>query len=194
MDLGSFLQSLTAADLALLLIYAGMFILGFFQGGTRALLGLLAWLFAFVIGVTLWQPLGDWLSGSWTMYSLIYTRMLAFLIGFTISMIVGAILIVTFTKRAALLPRWPLADEILGGALFVVLAVLVTGAVLLALDSAYPGGLAGREDVPWLTSIQEALQASLIGGWINAAIVPLILTVFGPIIPDEFEQLAAGSA
>ena len=194
MDLGSFLQSLTAADLALLLIYAGMFILGFFQGGTRALLGLLAWLFAFVIGVTLWQPLGDWLSGSWTMYSLIYTRMLAFLIGFTISMIVGAILIVTFTKRAALLPRWPLADEILGGVLFVVLAVLVTGAVLLALDSAYQGGLAGREDVPWLTSIQEALQASLIGGWINAAIVPLILTVFGPIIPDEFEQLAAGSA
>ena len=194
MDLGSFLQSLTAADLALLLIYAGAFILGFFQGGTRALLGLLAWLFAFVIGVTLWQPLGDWLSGSWTMYSLIYTRMLAFLIGFTVSMVVGGILIVTFTKRAALLPRWPLADEILGGALFVVLAVLVTGAVLLALDSAYPGGLAGREDVPWLTSIQEALQASLLGGWINAAIVPLILTVFGPIIPDEFEQLAAGSA
>jgi len=194
MDLGSFLQSLTAADLALLLIYAGAFILGFFQGGTRALLGLLAWLFAFVIGVTLWQPLGDWLSGSWTMYSLIYTRMLAFLIGFTVSMVVGGILIVTFTKRAALLPRWPLADEILGGVLFVVLAVLVTGAVLLALDSAYPGGLAGREDVPWLTSIQEALQASLLGGWINAAIVPLILTVFGPIIPDEFELLVAGSA
>ena len=190
MDLGSFLQSLTAADLALLLIFAGAFVLGFFQGGTRGLLGLLAWLFAFVIGVTVWQPLGDWLSGSWTMYSLVYTQMLAFLIGFIVSLVVGAILIVTFTKRAPLLPRWPLADEVLGGLLFVFLALLITGAILLAFETAYPLGLAGREDVPWLTSMQEALQGSALAGWINATIVPLILTVFGPIIPDEFERLA----
>jgi uncharacterized membrane protein required for colicin V production len=192
MDLGSFLQSLTPADLALLLIFAGAFILGFFQGGTRGLLGLLAWLFAFVIGVTVWQPLGDWLSGSWTMYSLVYTQMLAFLIGFIVSLVVGAILIVTFTKRAPLLPRWPLADEVLGGLLFVFLALLITGAILLALDTAYPLGLAGRDDVPWLTSIQEGLQGSVLAGWISATIVPLILAVFSPIIPDEFERLAVG--
>ncbi len=142
MDLGSFLDSLTAADLALLLIYAGAFILGFFQGGTRALLGLLAWLFAFVIGVTVWQPLGDWLSGSWTLYSLPYNQMLAFLIGFITALVIGGIVIVTFTKRSALLPRWPLVDEVLGGVLFVVLALLITGAILAALDSAYPLGLA----------------------------------------------------
>jgi uncharacterized membrane protein required for colicin V production len=194
MDLESFLKSLTAADLALLLIYAGAFVLGFFQGGTRGLLGLLAWLFAFVIGVTVWDPLGVWLSGSWTMYSLAYTQMLAFLIGFTVSLVVGAILIVNFTKRSALLPRWPLADEILGGVLFVVLAVLITAAVLMAFDTAYPLGVEGREDVPWLTSIYEGLSGSAIGGWLNATIVPLLLTVFGPIIPDAFEQLATGSA
>jgi uncharacterized membrane protein required for colicin V production len=194
MDLGSFLQSLTAADLALLLIFAGAFVLGFFQGGTRGLLGLLAWLFAFVIGVTVWQPLGDWLSGSWTMYSLVYTQMLAFLIGFIVSLVIGAILIVTFTKRAPLLPRWPLADEVLGGLLFVFLALLITGAVLLAFETAYPLGLAGRDDVPWLTSMQEGLQGSVLAGWINVTIVPLILAVFGPIIPDEFERLAVGPA
>jgi uncharacterized membrane protein required for colicin V production len=194
MDLGSFLQSLTPADLALLLIFAGAFVLGFFQGGTRGLLGLLAWLFAFVIGVTVWQPLGDWLSQSWTMYSLVYTQMLAFLIGFIASLVVGAILIVTFTKRAPLLPRWPLADEVLGGLLFVFLALLITGAILLALDTAYPLGLAGRDDVPWLTSIQEGLQGSVLASWINATIVPLILAVFTPIIPDEFERLAVGPA
>jgi uncharacterized membrane protein required for colicin V production len=194
MDLGSFLQSLTAADLALLLIFAAVFVLGFFQGGTRGLLGLLAWLFAFVIGITVWQPLGDWLSGSWTRYSLVYDQMLAFLIGFIVTLVVGAIVIATFTKRAPLLPRWPLADELLGGLLFVVLAVLITGAVLLALDTAYPTGLAGREDVPWLTSIQEALQGSVLAGWIDATIGPLLLTVFGPIIPDEFERLAVGRA
>jgi len=194
MDLETFLQSLTAADLALLLIYAGAFVLGFFQGGTRALLGLLAWLFAFVIGVTVWQPLGDWLSGSWTMYAQVYNQMLAFLIGFIVALVIGAIVIVTFTKRSPLLPRWPFADEILGGVLFVVLALLITGAVLLALDSVYPTGLSNREDVPWLTSIAESLQGSVIGGWINATIVPFLLTVFGPIIPDEFERLASGPA
>jgi len=194
MDIGSFLRSLTAADLALLLIFAGAFVLGFFQGGTRGLMGLLAWLFAFVIGVTVWQPLGDWLSGSWTMYSLTYDRMLAFLIGFIVSLVIGAILIVSVTKRAPLLPRWPLADEVLGGFLFVFLALLITGSIMLALDSAYPLGVAGHEDVPWLTSIQEALQGSVLGGWINSTIVPLLLTVFGPIIPDEFEQLASGPA
>jgi uncharacterized membrane protein required for colicin V production len=194
MDLGSFLRSLTAADLALLLIYAAAFILGFFQGGTRGLLGLLAWLFAFVIGITVWQPLGQWLSGSWTRYSLVYDEMLAFLIGFTVAMIVGAILIVSFTKRAPLLPRWPFADEILGGVLFVLLAVLITAAVMIALDSAYPAGLAGREDVPWITSIDEALQGSVLAGWINATIVPLILAIFGPLMPDELERLVTGPA
>lgn len=194
MDLGSFLGSLTAGDLALLLIYAGAFVLGFFQGGTRGLLGLLAWLFAFVIGVTVWEPLGVWLSGSWTMYSLVYTEMLAFLIGFIVSLVVGAILIVNFTKRSALLPRWPFADEILGGVLFVILAVLITAAILMAFDTAYPLGLDGRADVPWLTSIQEGIAGSAIGGWLNATIVPLILTLFGPIIPDAFEELATGPA
>ncbi len=194
MDLETILNSLTVADLALLLIYAGAFVLGFFQGGTRALLGLLAWLFAFVIGVTVWQPLGDWLSGSWTLYSLIYNRMLAFLIGFIVSLVIGAIVILTFTKRSPLLPRWPFADEILGGALFVVLALLITGSMMLALDTAYPMGLSANDDVPWLTSIAESLQGSVVGGWISATIVPFLLTVFGPIIPDEFERLASGPA
>lgn len=194
MDLGSLLNSLTAADLALLLIYAAAFILGFFQGGTRALLGLLAWLFAFVIAVTVWQPLGDWLSGSWTLYTLPYNQMLAFLIGFITALVIGSILIVTFTKRSALLPRWPLVDEVLGGVLFVVLAVLITATILAALDSAYPLGLAGRSDVPWLTSMDEALTGSVIGGWINSTMVPLLMTVFGPIIPDEFERRVVGPA
>ncbi|MET1231675.1 MAG: CvpA family protein [Candidatus Limnocylindrales bacterium] len=194
MDLGTFLQSLTAADLALLLIYAGVFVLGFFQGGTRALLGLLAWLFAFVIGVTVWQPLGEWLNGSWTLYTLVYNQMLAFLIGFIVALVIGAIVIVTFTKRSPLLPRWPFADEVLGGVLFVVLALLITGSVMLAFDTSYPMGVSSRADVPWLTSIAESLQASVIGGWINATIVPFLLTVFGPIIPDEFERLASGPA
>jgi len=194
MDLGSFLQSLTAADLALLLIYAAAFVLGFFQGGTRGLLGLLAWLFAFVIGITVWQPLGQWLSGSWTRYSLVYDQMLAFLIGFTVTLIIAAILIASFTKRAPLLPRWPMVDELLGGLLFLFLAVLITATVLLALDSAYPTGLAGREDVPWLTSIQKALEGSVLAGWINATIVPLILAIFGPVMPDEFERLVTGTA
>ena len=194
MDLGSFLRSLTAADLALLLIYAAVFVLGFFQGGTRGLLGLLAWLFAFVIGITVWQPLGQWLSGSWTRYSLVYDQMLAFLIGFTVALVVGAILIVTFTKRGPLLPRWPLADELLGGVLFLLLAILVTATVMIAFDSAYPGGLGGREDVPWITSIQEGLQGSVLAGWIDATVVPLILAIFGPLMPDDFERLVSGEA
>lgn len=192
MDIGSFLRSLTPTDLALLLIFAGAFVLGFFQGGTRGLLALLAWLFAFVIGVTVYQPLGDWLSGSWTMYSLPYDRMLAFLIGFIVSLVIGAILIVSFTKRAPLLPRWPLADEVLGGLLFVLLALLITGAIMLALDTVYPAGVGGREDVPWLTAIAEGLQGSVLAGWIAATIVPLLLAVFSPILPEELKQLAAG--
>ncbi|MFI5292934.1 MAG: hypothetical protein ACHQ02_08705, partial [Candidatus Limnocylindrales bacterium] len=148
----------------------------------------------FVIGVTVWQPLGDWLSGSWTLYSLPYNQMLAFLIGFITALLIGGILSVTFTKRSALLPRWPLVDEVLGGVLFVVLALLITGAILAALDSAYPLGLAGHSDVPWLTSLDEALTGSVIGGWINSTIVPFLMTVFGPIIPDEFERRVVGPA
>ncbi|MFI5291952.1 MAG: CvpA family protein [Candidatus Limnocylindrales bacterium] len=191
MDLGSFLTSLTLADLALLLIYLGAFALGFMQGGTRGVLVLLDWVFAFVIGITVWQPLGDWLGGQWTFYQHEYTQMLAFLIGFFVALVIGAILIVSFSKRAPLLPRWPFADELLGGFLFVIFALLVTGAVMVGLDTVYPGGQSNRVDVPWLTTIADALQGSVVGGWIDAIIATFILTVFAPIIPDAFEALTA---
>ena len=191
MDLGTIIQSLTAADLALLLLIAGAFIVGFFQGSARGIMFLLAWLVAFVVGVTAWQPLGDWLSRYWVQYQTIYTQMLAYLIGFVVAFVMASIVIVVFSRRAPLLGRWPFVDEVLGGILFVILFLLIIAAVMAGFDTTYGHAAAATgNDVPWITSIWDALNGSLIGSWINDAIVPLILLIFSPIIPDEFDRLA----
>ena len=122
--------------------------------------------------------------------------MLAFLIGFIATLIIGGILIVTLHEaRDRCCRAGRSSTSSLGGVLFVFLAVLITGVHPARPRHRLPARAAqARSDVPWLTSIHRRCTGSVIGGWIDATIVPLLLTVFGPLLPDEFERLVLGPA
>lgn len=190
MDIVAFVQSLTATDLVLGLLLASAFVFGAYEGATRGLLALVGWVFSFIIAANVRAPLGEWLSGYWTQYDLAYNQMLAFGVTFAVAVVVAGILLAAFTKRQPLIGRMPLADEILGGLLALIVAVLVLGTIVAGINSGYgQGPELGRVDVPWLTSLREVLSESAIARWASEAVVPLILLVMGPFSPDEFEQL-----
>ena len=193
MDIVGLVQSMTAADILLLLFFAAAFVFGFFQGVTRGLMAFGTWAFAFVLAANLWQPLGTWLSGYWTQFETGYSEMLAFGIAFTVALVLASIAVAVFTKRAPLLGRWPILDEVLGGFLMLAVALLLVAGAIIGLDTFYAGRpLQGIVDVSWVTGLHTALVDSVVGGWVRDTIVPFVLAVLAPFIPGEIRQLVLG--
>ncbi len=193
MDIVALVQSMTAADILLLLLFASAFVFGFFQGATRGLMVFGTWAFAFLVAANLRQPLGTWLSGYWTQYETGYSEMLAFGIVFTVALVLANIAVAVFTKRAPLLGRWPILDEVLGGSLMLAVALLLVAGTIIGLDTFYAGHpFQGFVDVPWVTGLHTALVDSVVGGWVRATIVPSVLAVLAPVIPGEIRQLVLG--
>ena len=188
MDIATFLRSLGPADIILAILLAGAFVLGYFQGAARALISVLAWAFSFLLAANLRGPLGARLAVFWTQFSLEYTLMLAFLLSFVLALIVCAGLIAGLTQRQPLLPDSRVLDPLLGAAVAFVVSVLVLAGVMAGLGTVYRYGLA-FSDVPILANVHELLANSAIGHWIEATVVPIVATVTGPLIPDEFLRL-----
>lgn len=187
------MDSLTPVDLLLALLLAGAFVLGYYEGAGRALLAILAWVFSFILAATLRAPLGDRLATYWTSFSVDYTLMLAFLIAYVAALVVCGVIIVGLTKRQALLPDSAVLDPLLGGLVALVAGVLILAGLIAGLDSVYraaPGF--GTSDLPALSSLNTLLSQSAIGRFIDGNVVPSIVTLLGPFLPEEFVRLIRG--
>jgi uncharacterized membrane protein required for colicin V production len=193
MDIVDLIRSVTAADILLLLFCAAAFVFGFFQGAMRGLMVLGTWVFAFVLAANLWSPLGRELSRYWTQFVPEYSQMLAFGITFVVALVLANIAVAVFTRRAPLLGRWPIADEILGGFLGLSIALLIVAGTLVGLDTFYgTRPLEVLADVSWVTGLHTALSDSVVGGWIRDTIVPSVVILLSPLIPAEIRQLIVG--
>jgi len=190
MDIAAFLRSINLVDVILAILLAIVFVVGYLEGAGRALMAALGWAFSFILAANLRGPLGDQLAGFWTQFSLDYTMMLTFLAGFIAALVVCGVIIGTFTKRQALLPDSRLLDPLLGGAIAVIISVLVLAGVIASLDTVYKFGIAfNASDVPLMGNLHGLLMNSGIGRWIDATVVPIMTTLTGPLIPDEFVRL-----
>src|SRR3954468_13009797 len=116
---------MSSADILLLLVLAGAFLIGFFWGVLRGLLALAAWVVVFLLSAHLSVPIGDYLARQWGNFSTEYSHMLAFLIVYVVLTIVSLVLIHVGVKGSQDVSRWPLVDDLLGGALAVAFSVLV---------------------------------------------------------------------
>jgi len=77
-DVGTFLNGVSAADLVIVLYFLGFFVLGFAQGTIRRLLGIGSILFSFLFAANVAQPLGDFLGTNWTQFPREYSYMIGF--------------------------------------------------------------------------------------------------------------------
>jgi uncharacterized membrane protein required for colicin V production len=175
---------MTSADILLLLILAGAFLIGFFWGVVRGLLGLAAWLVTFLLAAHLSGPGGDYLQAQWRNFSAEYNHMLAFLITFGVLFVLALLLIQLGARGSHDLSRYPIVDDILGGLLCAVLAVLVIAAVVAILRTFYAPVAASSNVAEWTTNLYSALRSSTIGGQIQSGVVPIMNTLLDPLLPS----------
>jgi membrane protein required for colicin V production len=180
-------------DLVFFVLVTGGFLLGFVQGIIRRLLGIASIMVSFFLAANLRAPLGDALAGDWTQFPPGYGTMLLFGGMFIAFMVISTILIQGLYHRAPVVADAEWIDEVLGGLLGVVQALLLVGIAILILGSYF--GLAGARHDPseylQLRNAWEAISASAVGRFYIDTLIPIFLGLSGGLIPASLRHLFA---
>ena len=174
------------SDALLLLLLAGGSMLGFFRGPIRQLLAIGAWIVTFVGTAHLRAPLGEWLDASSSELARDYSMLLAF-VALYLAVYTAALLLVELGGGAgSSLTRYPLLDDVLGGVLGFVVAVLFVAGAVVALDSYYlvtpqvqPG------EFGWLRDIERSLTGSTVTDLLHEWVIRPLGLLLGPLLPPD---------
>jgi len=189
-DVGTFLNGVSAADLVIVLYFLGFFVLGFAQGTIRRLLGIGSILFSFLFAANVAQPLGDFLGTNWTQFPREYSYMIGFATIFVASSLAFALVVQGFYKPQPLFQRARFADEIIGGLLGLVQAAIIFGAVLVILDTFFriPAIPVNPNELPVLRDLWGAMDGSKFAAPFRETLIPGFFLLVGLFIPDKIEQ------
>ncbi len=193
MDLAGFIGSLTLADGVLVVFFALAFFIGYTQGVLRQLLGVGVFLVAFIVAAYLRSPVGAWLASNWTWLPVEFSAMVAFAGSFLVLLGVMTLAVQAYYKRVLLAARYAVVDEIAGGVLGVLVAALIVAALVIAGDNYYRGvGLnPPTGDVGWMRSAYDALNGSAIVHAARGGLIPGLLSLLGPLLPEAVRTLHA---
>jgi uncharacterized membrane protein required for colicin V production len=182
-----FLQSATLFDVVFVLVAMGLFVTGWLQGAIRQLLGIAAFIVAFVLAANLREPLGDFLARNWTFNDRGFNFLLAWLglwLAWAITLQIG---IQTFYRRVVIDRRVVIVDELIGGLLAAFQVLLVVSLLAIIFDSYYLSSSLPKElhDADWARSFETLLKDSAIVSALRDSLIPAILAVLGPLLPGE---------
>jgi uncharacterized membrane protein required for colicin V production len=186
---------ITPFDLVILLALLAMFIVGYAQGVVRRLLGIAAILFAIVLGAQLRPALGAYLADEWTSIDASYSFMVAFGAVFVAAAVALSIGIQITYRPAPLFQRYPVLDEILGGILGVIEGFIILIALLLILDPYYNQPsvreTVGVGEFTLLRTLHGFLDDSLTADILRHNVIPIVLAVFGFLLPQDVRDAFA---
>ena len=169
--------------------------LGFAQGTIRRLLGLGALMFSFLFAANLRDPLGAFLAQNWTQFPDEYAYMIGFGTIFLAAFIALSIAIQSFYKPQPLFEKARFVDEVIGGLLGML------EAVLLFIDHHHHPRLVLPHPGHPRRAGTSCTSCATSGNWMDAAqvtaffresILPIFFTLFGLFVPDDIEQLVTG--
>jgi uncharacterized membrane protein required for colicin V production len=191
LDVVGAIRSLNLFDLLVVFFVCGFFLAGFVQGTLRRLFGLAILLMALLFALNLRDPLGSWLGGYWTQYPKGYSSMLAFGGSFVVIYLAGTILAQVFYRRTQLFKRSTAVDEIVGGLLGIVQALLLVGAMIMILDSYFrlPGAAASPNEIGIFRSIFGFYDPSQTAILFRDHLIPAFLALFAWIIPSGIRAI-----
>ncbi len=191
MDVVEFIEGLNLFDLLVVFFVAGFFVVGYIQGTLRRLLGLAITLVSLLLALNLREPLGAWLAQYWTQLPKAYVYMLAFGVSFLVIYIAGSVTVQTFYKRTPLFAKATVLDELIGGILGALQALLMVGTLILILDSYYslPGIPADPDEIGILRDIYNFYDTSQVAGLYRESLIPLFFALFGWIVPSDLAEL-----
>jgi len=188
-DIVGFISGQNLFDLLFIFVLFAAFILGWVQGTIRRLLGIASILFSFLLAANLREPLGSFFAENWTQFPAEYAYMLAFLIVFVVGAVAFSLVIQGFYKRQELFANATIVDEVLGGILGIVQALLIFGCLIVILDSYYqvPGIATDPQELPFLESFFNAYTDSGIADVFRTILIPAFFALFGWLIPNDIE-------
>jgi uncharacterized membrane protein required for colicin V production len=182
------MENMTPFDVVAFLFLLGMFILGYYQGLTRRIFGVIALLFSLVVAAQLRDPLGTYLAHEWTTAPPAYSYMVAFgalFAAFAIALSVGIQL--TY-HTGPLLTRYPVLDEILGGLLGVFEGGILLVALLMVTDPYFlstAGGTPAAGEFQPLRSIHTFVTDSLTADYLRHTVISNLVTFVGFLFPHD---------
>ena len=180
-------MTIGTTDIFLLVIIVSSLVIGFFWGAARSLMLFAAWILAFLAGAYLQTELGAYLASEWPEFDAAFNQMAAFGIIYVFLLVSAPIVIFVVTRSNQRVTRYQVLDDITGALFATFVAVLGIAGILIILATYYGDGDPAVEQLQgplWTSNLSQSLLLSNIGGNINEHVVPLIGTVFGPILPD----------
>jgi uncharacterized membrane protein required for colicin V production len=181
-------------DLLLALFIAGYVVGGWRTGLLRRLAGLAFIAIALIAGAYLRVPVGAIVTGFFTDLPPEYGDMVGYAVTFLV--IVTALNLVSgpVLSRVTVGGFSQMTDRTLGAVLGGVEAVLIISAAIVILDTYFgsAGPLAGVPGLGVLTSVSDSLDASSIGKFLTKTTVPLVLTLLGPLLPEDITSVVPG--
>jgi uncharacterized membrane protein required for colicin V production len=183
-------------DLLVFFLCFGMFVLGFIQGTIRRVLGIASMLFSFLFAANLRGPLGGYLAANWNQFPDEYAVMLGFGIVFVAATIVFTLVIQGFYHKQELFKRATVADEVIGGLLGIVQALLLVLCVIVILDSFFriPTLPKTEGELPFLRQFYDFMNTSETARIFRETIIPGFISVFGLLIPNDIKTFYVGIA
>ena len=194
MDVGAFITGFQTIDLVLVLAWMGFFVLGFAQGTIRRLIGVGSILFSFFLAANIAEPLGSFLGGNWTQFPPAYSYMIGFLTVFVAAAVAFALIAQGFYHPQPLFEKARFVDEVIGGLLGMLEAVLLFIIVIIILDSFFviPGIPESGNELHFLRDFWVWMDAAQVTAFFRESILPIFFTLFGLFVPDDIEQIVTG--
>lgn len=161
---------------------------GWRSGLVLQLLGLLSLFVAFVAGAYLRVPIGAIVSSIVTTLPDDAAQVVGYVIAFVVVFIAVNIVLTKLYGQVRLTGISDMADDVAGAVVGGLVAILIVSAAIAILDTFYgqPGNLGETAAaLPILRAVHDALEASWIADVMRETTVPLMLTILGPIIPDD---------
>ena len=191
MDILGFLTSIKIFDLLVFFLCFGMFVLGFIQGTIRRVLGIASMLFSFLLALNLRGSLGAYLAENWRQFPGEYAVMLGTLIVFIAATIAFTLVIQGFYHHQTLFKKATFADEVIGGILGVVQALLLVLCIIVILDSFFRIPTLPQTDgeLPFLRQTWQAINESATAGVFRSVIIPAFISIFGFLVPGDVKGL-----
>lgn len=190
MDIVQTIVSIGLFDWLVVGFCVAMFVLGFAQGVVRRLLGIASIAFSFLLAAQLRGTLGSFFASNWTQFPAEYSHMIAFAILFGVSTVIFALVIQSYYKRAPIFAKYPVLDELLGGLLGVVEALLLIGCGIAILDSFFRLPIAiGGNEVVQIRDLYNTVNASATAEVFRSTLIPAFVTIFGPLVPSDIQAL-----
>jgi membrane protein required for colicin V production len=190
-NIAEFILSLNRFDLLVILFLFGMFVLGFFQGTIRRLLGLASMLFSFLFAANLRDSLGSFLAANWNQMPDEYAVMIGFGTVFIAATIAFTLVIQGFYKHQPLFEKATLVDEVIGGFLGILQGLFLIGSIIVILDSFFllPTASASGGELGIVRGFHEFLDHSTTAEIFRSRLIPGFFNVFGLLIPNDLKAI-----